>query len=106
MSIFKNFIEHKTKELTVNIQNGWTQLFSRTKHTKRFYKNPSYYNENLLNNQANEVYYPKEKNIAKMSAILDNPNTTPKSYLAIILEQKKNTSHNIYSCWWQTGISF
>ena len=61
MSIFKNFIVHKTKELTVNIQNRWTQLFLRTKHTKRFYKNPSDYNNNLLNNQANEVYYPKEK---------------------------------------------
>ena len=55
MSIFKNFIVHKTKELTVNIKNRWTQLFLRTKHTKRFYKNPSDYNNNLLNNQANQA---------------------------------------------------
>ena len=59
----------------------------RTKYTKRFYKNPSDYNKDLLNNQANEctklIIQVKEKHIAKMSAKLDNPGTAPKTYWSI-----------------------
>ena len=60
----------------------------RTKYTKRFYKNPSGYNKDLLNNQANEctklIIQEKEKHIAKMSAKLDNPSIAPKTYWSII----------------------
>ena len=49
----------------------------RTKYTRIFYKNPTDYNKDLLNNQANEctrlIIQAKEKHIAKMSAKLDNP---------------------------------
>ena len=43
----------KPKSLTVNILNGRTRLLffslkKRTKHAKRFYKNPSDYNKDLL----------------------------------------------------------
>ena len=61
-----------------------SSLKKRTKYTKRFYKNPSDYNNDLLNNQVNEctrlIIQAKEKHIAKMSAKLDNPNTAPKTY--------------------------
>ena len=47
-------------------------------------KNPSDYNKDLLNNQANEctrlTIQAKEKHIAKMSAKLDNSNTARKTY--------------------------
>ena len=65
-----------------------SSLKKRTKYSKRFYKNPSDYNKNLLNNQANRctklIIQAKEKNISKMSAKLDNPNTTPKTYWSIL----------------------
>ena len=53
------------------------------KHTKRFYKNPSDYNKDLINNQANErtrLIIQAKKHIAKMSAKLGNPNAAPKTY--------------------------
>ena len=65
-----------------------SSLKKRTKYAKRFYKNPSDYNKDLLNNQANEctrfIIQAKEKHIAKMSAKLDNPNTALKTYWSII----------------------
>ena len=65
-----------------------SSLKKRTKYTKRFYKNLSDYNKDLLNNQANEstrlIIQAKEKQIAKMSAKLDNPNTAPRTYWSII----------------------
>ena len=55
----------------------------KMKYTKRFYKNPSDYNKDLLNNQANKctrlIMKAKEKHIAKMNANLDNPITPPKT---------------------------
>ena len=46
-------------------------------YTKRFYKNPSDYNKDLLNNQANKctklIIQVNEKHIAKMSAKLKTP---------------------------------
>ena len=78
--------------MTVNFLNGWTLIISSLKkikkYTKRFYKNPTDYNKDLLNNQANEctrlIIQAKEKHIAKMSAKLDKPNTAPKTYWSII----------------------
>ena len=65
-----------------------SSLKKRTKYSKRFNKNPSDYNKNLLNNQANKctklIIQAKEKNISKMSAKLDNPNTAPKTYWSIL----------------------
>ena len=58
-------------------------LKKRTKYTKRFYKNPSDYNKDLLNKQANEptklIIQANKKHITKMSAKLDNPSTAPKT---------------------------
>ena len=63
-------------------------FFSKKKNTKRFYKNPTDYDEDLLNNQANEctrlIVQAKEKHIAKMSTKLDNPNTAPKTHWSIV----------------------
>ena len=82
--------------------NSLFLLERRTKYTKRFYKNPSDYNKDLLNNQVNEctrlVIQAKEKHVVKISAKLDNPNTAPKTYCKWTFEQKKNTSHTTYSC--------
>ena len=65
-----------------------SSLEKRTKYTKKFYKNPSDYNKDLLNNQANEctrlIIQAKEKHIAEMSAKLHNLNTAPKTYWSII----------------------
>ena len=65
-------------------------------YTKRLYKNPTDYNKDLLNNQANEctrlIIQAKGKHIAKMSAKLDNFNTAPKTYWSIksrFLNRKK-----------------
>ena len=75
----------------------------RTKYTKRFYKNATYYNKDLFNNQANEyarfIIQAKEKHIAKMSAKLDNPNTAPKTYCSIIsrfLNRKKCQPYHLF----------
>ena len=77
-------------------------LKKRTKYTKNFDENPSDYNKDLLNNQANEcmrlIIQAKEKHITKMSAKLDKPNTAPKTLAHQIFEQKKNASHTTYSC--------
>ena len=59
MNFFKNFILHKTKKFDCKYpvsMNSFTisSLKKRTKYPKRFYKNPSNYNKDLLNNQANE----------------------------------------------------
>ena len=81
-----------------------SSLKKRTKYTKRFYKNLSDYNKDLLNNQANEctrlIAQAKEKHIAKMSSKLDNPNAAPKTYWPIsrFLKKKKNVRHSTYSC--------
>ena len=93
MNIFKNFIPHKTKIFDCKYPE-WMNSFiisslkKRTKYTKRFHKNPSRYNKELLNNEANEcrrlIIQAKEKHIAKMSTKLDNPNTVPKTYWSII----------------------
>ena len=68
-------------------------LKKRTKYTKRFYKNLSDYNKDLLNNQANEctrlIAQAKEKHIAKMSSTLDKPNAAPKPYWPISRFLKK-----------------
>ena len=59
MNIFKNFIPDKTKKFDSK-HPEWMNSFiissleKTTKYTKRFYKNPSDYNKDLLNNQANE----------------------------------------------------
>ena len=97
MNIFKNFIQHKTKMFNCKYPE-WMNSFiissfkKRTNYTKRFYKNPSEYNKDLLNNQANEctrlIIQAKKTNkqtkqIAKMSAEFDNPNTAPKTYWSI-----------------------
>ena len=83
MNIFKNFIPHKTKKFDRKYPE-WMNSFiisslkKWTKYTKRFYKNPTDYNKDLLNNQANEytgVIQAKEKH---MSAKLDNSNTAQK----------------------------
>ena len=93
MNIFKNFIPHKTKRSDCK-HPKWMNSFiisslkKRRKCTKRLCKNPSYSNENLVNNQANErmslIIQTKEKYMAKKSAKLDNPNTAPKAYWSII----------------------
>ena len=79
--------------MTVNILNGWTHLLflfwkKRKKYTKRFFKNPTDFNKDLLNHQANEctmlIFQAKEKHIAKMSDKLDKPNTAPKRHWSII----------------------
>ena len=72
----------------MNELNFYSFSKKRTKYTKRFYENPSVYNKDLLNNQANEctklIIQEKEKHIAKMSAKLDNPSIAPKTYWSII----------------------
>ena len=80
-----------------------SSLKKRTKYTKRFYKNPSDYNKDLLNNQADEckmlIIQAKEKHIAKMSAKLDNPNTAPKMYWSItsrFLNKVKCQSYHLF----------
>ena len=93
MNIFQNFILHKTKQFDCKYPD-WMNSFiisslkRRTKYTKRFYKNSSDYNKDLLNNQANEctrlIIQAKEKHIAKISAKFDNPNVAPKTYWSII----------------------
>ena len=102
MNIFKNFIQHKTKMFNCKYPESMNSFIissfkKRTKYTKRFYKNPSEYNKDLLNNQVNEctrlIIQAKKtskqtkkktkKQIAKMSAKLDNPNTAPKTYWSI-----------------------
>ena len=92
-NIFKNFIPHKTKRFDCKYPE-WMNSFiisslkKRTKYTKRFYKNSTDYNKDLLNNQANEcrrlIIQAKEKHIVKMSAKLDNPNTAPETYWSLI----------------------
>ena len=89
MNIFNNFIPHKTKKFHCK-HSEWMNSFiisslkKRTKYNESCYKNPSDYNKDLLNSQANEctrlVIQAKEKHIAKMSAKLDNPDTAPKTY--------------------------
>ena len=84
MNIFKNSIPHKTKKFDSK-HPEWmnsviiSSLKKRTKYTEGFYKNPSDYNKDLLNNQPNEctrlIIQTKEKHIPKMSGKLDNPNT-------------------------------
>ena len=93
MNIFKNFIPHKTKGFECKYPE-WMNSFSisslkkRTKYTKRFYKHPTDFNKDLLNNQANKctglIIQAKEKHIAKLSAKLDNSSTAPKKYWSII----------------------
>ena len=93
MNIFKNFIPHNTKKFDCKYPE-WINSFiisslkKRTNYTKRFYKNSSDYNKDLLNNQAHEctrlIIQAKEKHIAKMSAKLANPNTAPKTDWAIV----------------------
>ena len=59
MNIFKNFIPHKTKKFDCKYPE-WMNSFiisslkKRTKYTKRFYKNTTDFNKDLLNNPANE----------------------------------------------------
>ena len=73
-----------------------SSLKKKAKYTKRFYKNPSNFNKDLLNNQSNEcttlIIQAKEKHVAKMSAKLDNLNAAPKTYWFIrsrFLNKKK-----------------
>ena len=59
MNIFKNFIPHKTIKFDCKYPERMNSfiisfLKKRTKYTKRFYKNTTDYNKDLLNNQANE----------------------------------------------------
>ena len=85
MNIFKNFIPHKTKKFGCKYPEWMNSFISslekRTNYTKKFYKNPSDYNKDLLNNQENEcsrlIIQAKEKHLAKISAKLHNPNTAP-----------------------------
>ena len=62
MNIFQNFILHKTKKFDCKYPD-WMNSFiisslkRRTKYTKRFYKNSSDYNKDLLNNQAPKTYW-------------------------------------------------
>ena len=51
MNIFKNFMPHKTKKFE-EWMNSFiiSSLKKRTKYNKRFYKDPSDYNKDLLNN--------------------------------------------------------
>ena len=68
------FILHTTKKFDCECPE-WMNSFiissmkKRTKYTKRFYKNPSDYNKDLLNNQANEfkklIIHAKEKILPK-----------------------------------------
>ena len=68
------FILHTTKKFDCKCPE-WMNSFiissmkKRTKYTKRFYKNPSDYNKDLLNNQANEfkklIIHAKEKILPK-----------------------------------------
>ena len=90
MNIFKSFIPHKTKKFDSKYPE-WIKSFiisslkKRTNYTKRFYKNPSGYNKNILNNQGSEsarlIIQAKETHIAKLSAKLDNPSTASKNIL-------------------------
>ena len=108
-NIFKKFTPYKTKIFDCKYPEWMNSLIisslkKRTKYTKRFCENPSDYNKDLLNNQANKctrlIIQAKEKYIAKMSGKLDNPNTAPKTYWSIISRflNKKNASHTTYSC--------
>ena len=68
-NIFKKFIPHKTKRFDCKYPE-WMNSFiisslkKRTKCTKRFYKNSTDYNKDLLNNQAKrmyEAYFPSKR---------------------------------------------
>ena len=65
-----------------------SSLKKRTKYTKIFYKNPTDYNKDLLNNQANKctkiIIQAKDKHKAKISSKLDNPGTAPKTHCSVI----------------------
>ena len=63
---------------------------------KRYYKNPTEYNKEILINQSNEytnfIIEAKQNYMAKMSSKLDCPDTASKTYWAIInkfLNKKK-----------------
>ena len=84
-NVFKEF-DNKLPELL----NSFiiSSLKTRGKYTEKFYKNPSDYDKDLLKNQANECTRliikakkkRKKRNISKMTAKSDNPNTIPKTY--------------------------
>ena len=58
-----------------------------SKLTKRYYANPTEYNEMLLHHQVSEwtklIVQAKGKHLAKLSSKLDNPDTVPKTYCII-----------------------
>ena len=60
MNIFKNFIPHKTKKFDC--------------------KHPEWMSSFIISSLKKTTKYTEKKNIAKMSAKLDNPNTTSKTY--------------------------
>ena len=74
IKIQTKIILHTTKKFDCKCPE-WMNSFiissmkKRTKYTKRFYKNPSDYNKDLLNNQANEfkklIIHAKEKILPK-----------------------------------------
>ena len=81
MNIFKFFILHKTKKNDCKFIIY--SLKKRTKYTKRFYKNPSDCNKDLLNKKENKctklIIQANKKHIAKMSPKLVNPGTASKN---------------------------
>ena len=89
----------KPRSLTISRleeQIDYIILKKRSKLTIRYYANPTDYNEEMLLYQVSEytklIVEAKDKNLAKLSSKLDNPDTAPKSYWSIInrfLNKKK-----------------
>ena len=89
MNIFNNFIPNKISkfhyENTVWM-NKEIKLFmkKRSKLTKKYYNDPKGHNKNLLVNTTNEctrlIIAAKEKNLIRLSAKLEDPNTVSKTY--------------------------
>ena len=69
------------KSITLSLKN-------RSKLTKRYYADPTDYNKEMSLHQVSEctklIVEAKDKNLAKLSSRLGNPDTTPKTYWSMI----------------------
>ena len=77
-----------------------TLSLKKSKLTKRYQANPKDYNKEILLHQVSEctklIVEAKDKPLAKLSSKLNNPDTTPKTYLSIINRFLNNKRYLLY----------
>ena len=93
LNIFKNYIPNKISEFDYK-KPVWMNkeitllLKKRSQFTKKYYKDPTDHNKNLMVNKADEctrlTVAAKENNLIRLTAKLEDPSTAPKTYWSIL----------------------